>query len=191
MAQKMQTILVQHWSRHKYANCTCAALVKENDMTGHVLMVLSGIALCDKNPKSDLPLRTQPQGAKVVIKNRGREAREIKDSPAISHINCDGSYTVTIKLGVFKTMIKVYRKYLGKRAVKNLVGAALDFITDDTRLYYKSIAGVIKNDDLPEKAVMRFFLRGGNEFKREFPLVWVKQGKNRYKSGGGTYLVTA
>ena len=160
-------------------------------MTRHILMILSGIALHEKNLKSDLILRTQPQGAKVVIKEQGEEPQKIKISPAISHINSNDSYTVTINLGVFKTMIEVCRKGLEKRVVKNLIGAALDFITYDTRLYYKSIAGEINNDDLPKKAVMRFFLKGGSEVKHEFSLVWARHTKNRYNPGGGMYLVTA
>lgn len=160
-------------------------------MKRHILMILSGIALDKKNGSHDMPFRTQPQGAKVVIREQGEEASEIKISPALSYIKCNGSYTVTIKLGVFKTMIEVCRKCLDQGVVKNLVGAALDFLTEDTKLYYKSIAGEIKNDDLPKKAVMRFFLKGGDEVKHEFSLVWAQRGKNWNNPGGPMRLITA
>ena len=97
-------------------------------MKRYILMILSGIALHQRNSSHGKPLRTQPQGAKVVIRERGEGTEEINISPALTHIRCDRSYTVTIKLGVFKTMIEVCRKYLEKGVVKNLVGAALDFL---------------------------------------------------------------
>ena len=160
-------------------------------MKRYILMILSGIALDQKNSSRGMPLRTQPQGAKVVIREKGEGASEINISPALSHIKCNGSYTVTIRLGVFKTMIEVCRKYLEKGGVKDLVGAALDFLTEDTKLYYKSIAGEIKSEDLPKKAVLRFFLKGDDEVKHEFPLVWAQRGNNRYNSGVGVSLITA
>ncbi len=160
-------------------------------MKRHILMILSGIALDKKNGDPGMPLRTQPQGAKVIIREQDKEALEIKVSPALSHIKCNGSCTVTIKLGVFKTMIEVCRKCLDNEAVKNLVGAALDFLTEDTKLYYKSIVGEIKNSDLPKKAVIRFFMKSGDEVKHEFPLVWARRGKNRYNPGSSVCMITA
>ena len=160
-------------------------------MKRYIFMILSGIALGQKNSSRGVPLRTQPQGAKVVITEKGRGASDINVTPALSHIKYKGSYTVTIKLGVFKTMIKVCRKYLEKEAVKNLVGAALDFLTEDTGLYYKSIVGDIKGNDLPEKAVVRYFLKGGDEVRREVPLVWFRRDRIRYRPGREVILKTA
>jgi hypothetical protein len=170
---------------------TGADQIKEDNMKRYILMILSGIALDRKNSSPGIPMRTQPQGAKVLIREEGEKASEMNISPALSHIKCNKSYTVTIKLGVFKTMIDVYRKCLEKGALKNLVGAALDFLTEDTKLYYKSILGEIKSDDLPKKAVMRFFLKGGDEVKQEFPLVWARHVKNWYNPGDALGLITA
>ena len=74
-------------------------------MKRYILMILSGIALDEKNGSLVIPFRTQPQGVKVVIREQGEEASEIKISPLLSHIKCNGSCTVKKKLGVFKTMI--------------------------------------------------------------------------------------
>ncbi len=46
-------------------------------MKRHILMILSGIALDEKNGSPDIPLRTQPQDVKVVIREQGDESSEI------------------------------------------------------------------------------------------------------------------
>lgn len=142
-------------------------------MGQHILMVLAGIALKDRNKDYSMYSRTQPQGARVTIKEQGTDADEIKYSPVLSRIKCNGEYTVTIKLGIFRTIINVCKKCVEKGIIRDIIGCALDFGLDDARLYYKSIDGVIGRNDLPKMAIIRFFLRGGLEVTREFPLVWV------------------
>lgn len=137
-----------------------------------VLVAFAGCALCDYDGSNAQNFRTQPQGVKVIVESKKDFYREKKYSPAQFSIPSDISYSIIVELSGFTAKIDLSNIITRPSKASHSLFCALDFITPDTILYYKSLDESVKETDLPSMAILRLFSKELGDSIKGLPIKW-------------------
>ncbi len=141
-----------------------------------VLVAFAGCALCDYKNSDAHNFRTQPQGVKVTVESKNGFYREEKYSPAQFSIPSDISYSIMVELSGFTAKIDPSNVITRPSGASHSLFCALDFITPDTILYYKSLNESVKEADLPSMAILRLFSKELGDSIKGLPIKWFPAG---------------